>query len=166
LVQVFSLTDVETHWPSLLQWKEEGFARYIGVTVADRRRHGQLEEFLDRHKPDFVQMNYSLSERQAEQRLLPLAADKGVAVLINRPFMNGTYFRLLQDRPLPDWAKEFGCESWAQFSLKYILANPAVTCVLAETTNPVHMAENARAASGGLPDTSLRERMKRIIDEL
>jgi diketogulonate reductase-like aldo/keto reductase len=164
LVQIYSLTDLDVHWPSLREWKESGAARYIGVTVAESRFYAQLEEFLQREQPDFVQMNYSITERDTENRLLPMAADRGLAVLVNRPFMNGAYFRRLETTPLPEWAAEFGCATWAQFSLKYILAHPAVTCVLTETTNPEHMAENALAAFGGAPDEPARARMRELID--
>ena len=163
LVQIFSLTDVNTHWPSLRAWKDAGDARYIGVTVSEPRLHADLEAFLRREKPDFTQVNYSITERAAEERLLPLAADRGVAVLVNRPFMNGTLFRRLEGTPLPPWAAEIGCTTWAQFSLKYILAHPAVTCVLTETSNPHHMEENARTALGTLPDAPARQRMRELI---
>ena len=163
LAQIFSLTDVDTHWPTLKDWKQSGQARYIGVTVSELRRHGDLEGFLKREKPDVVQVNYSITERESETRLIPLAAERGVAVVINRPFMNGAYFRRLEGRPLPDWATEFGCKTWAQFSLKYILSNPGVTCVLTETSDPEHMAENAQAALGGMPDESARKRMRDFI---
>ncbi len=164
LVQIFSLTDLDVHWPSLKDWKEAGEARYIGVTVAAYGLYEQLERFLERETPDFVQMNYSLTERQAEERLLPMVADKGAAILINRPFMNGAYFDRLEGQPVPAWAAEFDCESWAQFSLKYILANPLPTCVLTETTNPVHMQENALTAFGAMPDAAARQRMREFID--
>jgi diketogulonate reductase-like aldo/keto reductase len=163
LVQIFSLTDLETHWPSLRAWKDAGEARYIGVTVSEPRLHADLEAFLRRERPDFTQVNYSITERASEDRLLPLAADRGVAVLVNRPFMNGTYFKRLDGKPLPPWAAEAGCKTWAQFSLKYILANPAVTCVLTETSNPHHMEENAQAAFGALPDAATRGRMRDFI---
>jgi len=166
LMQIFSLTDVDTHWPTLRSWKESGEARYIGVTVSEMRLHQALEQFVKREKPDVFQVNYSITERQAEDRILPLAADLGVPVIINRPFMNGAYFRRLEKTPLPPWAAEFDCHSWSQFSLKYILANPAVTCVLAETTNPAHMEENARAAFGGVPDAAARQRMRQLIDAM
>jgi diketogulonate reductase-like aldo/keto reductase len=166
LTQIYSLTDVDTHWPSLEEWKAAGDTRYIGVTVAEERLYEQLERFLQREKPDFVQLNYSITERGTEGRLLPLAADRGLAVLVNRPFMNGTYFDKLQGHALPPWAAEFGCETWAQFSLKYILANPAVTCVLTETTNPKHMAENAMTALGEMPDAAARQRMREFIDKV
>jgi diketogulonate reductase-like aldo/keto reductase len=164
LVQIFSLTDLDVHWPSLKEWKASGAARYIGVTVAEPTLYAQLEAFLQRERPDFVQMNYSITERQSEDRLLPMAADRGLAVLINRPFMNGAYFERLEGTALPEWAADFGCTTWAQFSIKYILANPAVTCVLTETSNPLHMAENASTAFGPLPDAAARQRMREFID--
>lgn len=163
LVQIFSLTDLDTHWPSLRAWKDAGEARYIGVTVSEPRLHAALEAFLRRERPDFTQVNYSITEREAEDRLLPLAADRGVAVLVNRPFMNGTYFRRLAGKPLPPWAADVGGTTWAQFSLKYILAHPAVTCVLTETSNPHHMEENAASAYGPLPDEASRKRMREFI---
>jgi diketogulonate reductase-like aldo/keto reductase len=166
LVQIFSLTDLDVHWPSLHEWKQSGAARYIGVTVAESRLYAQLEDFLQREQPDFVQLNYSITERESESRLLPMAADRGLAVLINRPFMNGAYFRRLEGTPLPEWTAEFGCTTWAQFSLKYILANPALTCVLTETSNPVHMEENALTAYGALPDEGARARMREFIDSV
>jgi diketogulonate reductase-like aldo/keto reductase len=163
LVQIFSLTDLDTHWPSLKEWKAEGAARYIGVTVSQDSRHADLEQFLRRERPDFVQVNYSITERAVEERLLPFAAERGVAVVINRPFMNGAYFDRLEGKPLPEWAQEFGCETWAQFSLKYILANPSLTCVLTETSNPRHMEENVLTAAGPLPNDAQRQRMREFI---
>ncbi|MGD9902944.1 MAG: aldo/keto reductase [Vicinamibacterales bacterium] len=163
LAQIFSLTDLETHWPSLRAWKDAGEARYIGITVSEPRLHGALEAFLRKERPDFTQVNYSITEREAETTLLPLAADRGVAVLVNRPFMNGALFKRLAATPLPPWATELGATSWAQFSLKYILAHPAVTCVLTETSNPKHMAENAAAAFGPLPDEVARRRMREFL---
>jgi diketogulonate reductase-like aldo/keto reductase len=163
LVQIFSLTDLDTHWPTLRQWKDSGEARYIGVTVSQDQRHADLESFLKREKPDFVQVNYSITERRAEDRLIPFIADRGVALVINRPFMNGAYFKRLEGKPLPPWATELGASTWAQFSLKYILSNPAVTCVLTETSNPKHMTENASAALGGMPDEAARKRMRDFI---
>ena len=163
LVQIFSLTDLDTHWPSLKEWKAEGAARYIGVTVSQDSRHAELEQFLRREQPDFVQMNYSITERAVEERLLPFAADRGVAIVINRPFMNGAYFDRLEGKALPDWAREFGCETWAQFSLKYILANPQLTSVLTETGDPEHMTENLLTATGPLPNEAQRQRMREFI---
>ena len=166
LVQVISLTDLDTQWPNLKDWKASGQARYIGVTVSNERLYEQLENFLKRETPDFVQINYSITERGAESRLLPMFQDKGIAVLINRPFMNGTYFNKLGQRPVPEWAAEFDCETWAQFSLKYILPNPAITCVLTETSNPAHMAENSQAAFGRMPNDAERKRMAAVIDQV
>ena len=163
LAQIFSLTDVDTHWPTLREWKDSGMARYIGVTVSEPRRHADLESFLQRERPDTIQVNYSITERESEERLIPLAADRGAAVIINRPFMNGALFKRLDGRPLPPWATEFGATTWAQFSLKYILSNPRVTVVLTETSNPKHMAENAQAALGPMPDESARKRMREFI---
>lgn len=166
LAQIFSLTDLYTHWPTLKEWKESGRARYIGVTVSQYELYDELEAFLARETPDFVQYNYSITERRAEDRMLPLAQDRGIAVIINRPFMNGEYFRRLAAVPLPDWAAEIGIQSWAEFSLKYILPHPAITCVLTETSNPVHMAENALASYGAMPDAATRQRMAAYIDQL
>jgi diketogulonate reductase-like aldo/keto reductase len=166
LAQVFSLTDIDTNWPSLRMFKEEGRARYIGVTVAEASLYDALSDFLSRETPDFVQINYSITERESEQRFLPMLADRGIAVIINRPFMNGTYFRRLENEPLPDWTREFECTSWAQFSLKYILANPNLTTILTETSNPEHMDENAQTASGPVPDVRARQRMRELIDSL
>lgn len=166
LTQIFSLTDLDVHWPSLRAWKEEGATRYIGVTVSQFGLYEQLEEFLGRETPDFIQVNYSITERLAEERLLPMARDRGIAVIINRPFMNGAYFRRLEGEALPEWTAAFDCHSWAQFSLKYILANPMITCVLTETSNPVHMAENASTAFGPVPGAQARERMRQFIDSI
>ena len=166
LMQVFSLTDLDSQWPNLQNFKESGETRYIGVTVASESLYGELEQFLQRENPDFVQINYSISERAAEDRMLPMCQDRGVGVIINRPFMNGSYFQRLGDRPVPEWAAEFDCSSWAQFSLKYILPHPAITCVLTETSNPAHMAENALAAYGRMPNTAERNRMKAVIDQI
>jgi diketogulonate reductase-like aldo/keto reductase len=166
LIQIFSLTDLATHWPSLRAWKDAGRARYIGVTVAEAGLYAPLEEFLQHETPDFIQVNYSITERTSEERILPLARDKGIAVIINRPFMNGAYFRRLETQALPEWTAEFDCQSWAQFSLKYILANPALTCVLTETSNPAHMTENAHAALGAIPNEAARGRMRQFIDSI
>jgi diketogulonate reductase-like aldo/keto reductase len=166
LAQIFSLTDVETHWPTLRSFKDDGRARYIGVTVADAGLYNALETFLARETPDFVQINYSITERESESRFLPMLADRGIGVIINRPFMNGAYFRRLENDPLPEWTSEFDCESWAQFSLKYILANANLTSVLTETSNPIHMQENAQTAGTRLPDETARRRMRDFIDAL
>ena len=166
LAQIMSLADLDVQWPNLQDWKAAGDARYIGVTVSQYGLYEQLEAFLQRENPDFIQINYSITERRAEERLLPLAADMGLGVLINRPFMNGSYFGRLEGVPLPDWTAEFDCGSWAQFSLKYILAHPTVTCVLTETSNPVHMTENAGTAFGRMPDEAAKAMMREYIDSV
>jgi diketogulonate reductase-like aldo/keto reductase len=166
LIQIESLRGLEHHWPRLQEWKSSGETRYIGVTVAENFNHEALEAFMRRERPDFVHMNYSLLERNAEERLLPLARDRGFAVLINRPFMNGSYFQRTAGRPLPEWAREFDCRTWAQFSIKYILANPAVTCVLAETTDTAHMIDNIGGGVGRLPTEDHRRRMREIAATL
>jgi len=166
LLQIESLMDLETQWPTLRALQEAGKVRYIGVTVANERLYDTLEAFMKRESPDFVQLNYSVMEHTAEQRLLPLAADLGIAILVNGPFMNGEYFGRVSQRALPDWATEFDCESWAQFSLKYILAHPAVTCVLTETTKAHHMEDNLRAGLGQFPDAVVKQRMREYVQGL
>jgi len=162
LMQVHSLVDVRTQLDNLHRWKEEGRVRYVGVTHSRVSAFDELERVMKRHTLDFVQLNYSFTETQAERRLLPLAADRGIAVLINRPFENGALFWKVQDTPLPEWAAEFGCESWAQFSLKYILGHPAVTCVIPATSDPQHLVDNMGAGTGPLPGEDLRRRMREL----
>ena len=159
------LRGLEVHWPNVQAWKESGEARYVGVTVSSDSNHERLEAFMRTESPDFVHVNYSVVEASAEERLLPLAQDRGMAVLTNRPFMNGRWFRMVEGRELPDWAAEFGCETWAQFSVKYVLSHPAVTCVLTETTNPDHMEENILVGFGRLPDEATRGRMRELVRE-
>lgn len=166
LVNVGNLANIESLWPLLQSWQEDGRARYIGTTAAQAELHSDLESFVAAVRPEFVMVNYSISERQAERSLLPLCADLGVAVLVSRPFMNGSYFERLEDVALPGWTSEMQCETWAEFSLLYILANPAVTCVLTETTNPLHMAENVATALKPFPDERARARMREFIDSV
>ena len=162
VMQVHSLVDWRTQLRNLRQWKEEGRVRYIGVTHSRVSAFDELERVMRSEALDFVQLNYSFTEPQAERRLLPLAADRSMAVLANRPFENGALFRAVQDRALPEWAAEFDCESWAQFSLKYILAHPAVTCVIPATSNPEHVVDNMGAGTGRLPDQAARRRMREL----
>lgn len=166
LIQVESLRGIEHHWPRLREWKASGETRYIGVTVAENFNHTPLLDFLAGATPDFVHVNYSLLEPGVEERILPLARERGMAVLINRPFMNGAWFGRVAGRELPAWAADFDCVSWAQFSPKYILSNPAVTCVFTETTDPAHMDENIRAGFGRLPNESERARMREVAATL
>jgi diketogulonate reductase-like aldo/keto reductase len=166
LMQVHNLLDVDTHLATLSDWKKAGRIRYLGITHYHSGAHAELERLIKRGDIDFVQVNYSLAEPEAERRLLRAAADSRTAVIVNRPFAQGAMFRQVQKTPLPDWAKEIGCASWSQFFLKWILAEPAVTCVIPATRNPRHVADNLAAAVGPLPDEAMRKRMSRFFDSL
>ena len=159
LIQVHNLVDVSTHLATLRDWKASGRIRYLGVTHYHAGAHADLEKVIARGDVDFVQVNYSLVEPEAERRLLRVAADTRTAVIVNRPFAEGALFRRTKGQPLPDWAKDIGCASWAQFALKWILADPAVTCVIPGTRNPAHAADNMGAATGPLPDPATRAKM-------
>ena len=139
--------------------KEEGLVRFIGVARSGAQNHDVMGRLIEDGLVDFIQVNYSLMEPEAGDRLLPLAADNGVAVNISRPFINGNYFGIVRGHELPEWAAEFDCESWAQFSLKFILSNPAVHCVLTETADPAHAIDNLGAGFGRLPDSDMQQRM-------
>ena len=164
LMQVHNLVDWRVHLATLREWKREKRIRYLGVTHYDSSAYGELESIMRSEKLDFVQLNYALDDRAAEERLLPLAAERGIAVLVNRPFGGGGLLRRLRDRPLPSFAGEIGCESWGQFLLKFVLANPAVTCAIPGTGKPEHMRENARAGFGSFPDAAMRARMIQAIE--
>lgn len=166
LIQVISLRDLKTQWALLREYKDAGKARYIGATVSREEQHADMMTFMRTERPDFIQVNYSVVETEAESGVLPLAAELGIAVLINRPFMNGGYFSRVRGATLPEWAAEFDCHSWAQFSLKYILGHPAVTCVLTETTNPKHLLENLGSAHGRFPEAAMREKMREVVQFL
>ncbi|MCD6681641.1 MAG: aldo/keto reductase [Burkholderiaceae bacterium] len=159
LMQVHNLVDWRTHLPVLRKWKENGRIRYVGVTHYTSSAYPQLEQVLRSEPLDFVQLNYSIDERTADERILPLAAERGVAVLVNRPFGGGGLLRSLRDRPLPSWASEIGCDSWAQLLLKFVVSHPAVTCAIPGTGNPDHMRANAQAGMGVMPDEAMRRRM-------
>lgn len=163
LVQVHNLVDAVTQWQTLRRLKEEGRVRYIGLTVSRLADHEPLEQKMRAWKPDFVQLNYSPMEPEAASRLLPLAAERGIAVLVNRPFGNGRYFSLTQGRELPEWTADFDCESWAQLSLKFILAHPAITCAIPATSRPRHVMDNVRAGQGALPDAARQARIRELV---
>lgn len=159
LMQVHNLIDVERHLETLDEWKRAGRVRHVGVTHYTASGQQEIARVLERHKLDFVQVNYSAGEREAEQRLLPLAAERGVAVIANRPFASGALLRRLKSKPLPSWAAEIDCVSWAQALLKYVVSHPAVHCAIPATANPVHVRDNVRAGYGRMPDAALRKRI-------
>jgi diketogulonate reductase-like aldo/keto reductase len=163
LMQIHNLLDWRTHLRMLREWQEAGRIRYLGVTHYTASGYDELERVLRGESLDFAQINYSLGEREAERRILPLARDRGVAVIVNRPFLDGGLFQRVRGRALPSWAAELGCESWAQFFLKWIVAHPAVTCVIPGTSRPEHVADNMKAAVGVLPDSATRERMAALV---
>jgi diketogulonate reductase-like aldo/keto reductase len=159
LMQIHNLVDWRTQLATLRAWKTEGLIRYIGITHYTPSAFDELESVMRGEMPDFVQLDYSLSDRAAEQRLLPLAADLGIAVIVNQPFGGGGLLQSMLAKPLPGWAHEIGCETWAQILLKFVLANPAVTCVIPGTGRPGHMKDNVRAGFGRYPDATLRAKM-------
>ena len=159
LMQVHNLLDWETHWPILKEMKARGRVRYIGMTTSHGRRHAELEKILARDRLDFVQFTYNFNDREVEARLLPLAAERGTAVVINRPFDGGALFGAKTAKALPGWAKEIGCGSWAEAFLKWIASHPAVTCAIPATSQLAHVRENMRALAGPLPDAALRRRI-------
>ncbi|HYW03718.1 MAG TPA: aldo/keto reductase [Gammaproteobacteria bacterium] len=166
LIQVHNLVDLRTQLDTLKRWRDEGRVRYIGVTHSSVSTHEDLLRVVESEPIDFVQLNYNIAVRDAERRLLPAAADRGVATLINEPFGSGSLFRRTRGRPLPDWAAGIGCGSWAQYFLKFILGHPAVTCVIPATADPGHEADNVRAGYGRLPDAAERARMARHFASL
>jgi diketogulonate reductase-like aldo/keto reductase len=166
LMQVHNLVDAGTHLATLRDWKSAGRVRYLGVTHYHAGAHADLEKIIRPGDIDFVQVNYSLAEPEADRRLLAVAADSRTAVIVNRPFAEGAMFRRVKDKPVPDWAKEIGCASWAQVFLKWILGHPSVTCAIPGTRNPKHVADNLAAASGPLPDEAMRRRMSVYFESL
>jgi aryl-alcohol dehydrogenase-like predicted oxidoreductase len=166
LMQVHNLVDAAAHLATLRDWKNAGRVRYLGVTHYHAGAHADLEKIIRPGDIDFVQVNYSLAEPDADRRLLAAAADSRTAVIVNRPFAEGAMFRRVRDKPLPAWAEEIGCASWAQFFLKWILGHPAVTCAIPGTRNPKHVADNLGAASGPLPDEAMRRRMSVYFESL
>src|SRR6266702_2932081 len=168
LMQVHNLSDVETQMSSLREWKTDGSIRYTGITHSQARGFYEVERAMRSWKPDFVQINYSVMEPQAAQRILPLAQELRMAVIINRPFGGGGsgLFGRVAAKPLPPWAAEIDCRSWAQFFMKWIVAHPAVTCVIPATSKPQHMEDNMAAGAGRLPDAKMRRRMLELVSSL
>jgi diketogulonate reductase-like aldo/keto reductase len=159
LMQIHNMLDWEIHWETLTEWKAAGRVRYVGITTSHGRRHEDLAKAMTKTPFDFVQFTYNLEDREVEQRLLPLAQERGMAVLINRPFDGGSLFRRVRGKPLPPWAAEFDCHNWAQYFLKFIVSHPAVTCAIPATSKVDHMLENMGAGFGRLPDAIMRRRM-------
>jgi diketogulonate reductase-like aldo/keto reductase len=166
LLQVHNMLDWDTHLPMLKRMKAEGRVRYIGITTSHGRRHDLVERILKQEKLDFVQFTYNVADREAESVLLPLAAERGTAVIINRPFDGGSLFGPKTARPLPGWASEIGCETWAEAFLKFIASHPAVTCAIPATSRLAHLQENMRAVAGPLPDAAMRRRIAADYERL
>jgi aryl-alcohol dehydrogenase-like predicted oxidoreductase len=165
-MQIHNLLNWDGHLPRLLEDKAAGRIRYLGVTTSHGRRHDELETVMVEQPIDAVQFTYNIVDREAEARLLPLAADRGLAVLINRPFRRGQLFDRLAHHPLPAWADEIDCANWAQFFLKFIVSHPAVTCAIPATSSIDHMLQNIGALSGRLPDRTMRARMVNYVESL
>ncbi len=159
LMQIHNLVDWETHLETLKTWKAEGKVRYIGITTSHGRDHGELEQILQNEPFDFVQFTYSIANREVEKRLLPLATERGIATLINRPYQGGGLFRRVKGKPLPPWATEFDIQSWGQFFLKFAVSHPGATCAIPATSKLRHMIDNMGAGFGRLPDTGTRQKM-------
>jgi diketogulonate reductase-like aldo/keto reductase len=164
LMQVHNLQDVETHTKTLREWKEKKRIRYIGITHYSSHAYAEVERLLKTGQYDFLQINYSLGERDSGKRVLPLAREKNVAVIANRPFAEGALFRQVKGKPLPPWAAELGMASWAQYFLKWIVSHPAITCAIPGTGKPEHMKDNLAAGAGALPDDKARKRMTAYFD--
>ena len=166
LMQVHNLRGVDIQLKTMTEWKEQGRFRYIGVTTSSDRQYEAMAEVMNRHTLDFIQIDYSLGNRNADDRLLPMALDKGIAVLVNLPFGRGRLFNAVGDTPLPDWATDIDAESWAQIFLKYVMSHPTGAIPIPGTTKPHHADDNIAAARGRLPDASLRREMELFIDPL
>jgi aryl-alcohol dehydrogenase-like predicted oxidoreductase len=166
LMQVHNLMGWEGQLPAMREWKAAGRLRYYGVTTSQTQQHELLAKLMQEQELDFIQVNYSLGDRAAAEKILPLAADKGLGVFINVPLGRGSLFGNVGQRPLPEWAAEFDCKSWGQFFLKYIVSHPAVTVAIPGTRKPQHAEDNLGAAMGRLPDAAMRKRMEDFIDSV
>jgi aryl-alcohol dehydrogenase-like predicted oxidoreductase len=166
LMQVHNLLDVQTHLATMRDWQGAGRIRYLGITHYHAGAYRELERLVRTKQFDFVQFNLSMAERDAEERLLPACGESGVAVIVNRPFAEASLFGRVKGKPLPDWAAELGCTSWAQFFLKWILGHPEVTCVIPGTRRVEHLNDNVQAGNGALPDAAMRKRMLDYVQRL
>jgi len=163
---VHNLLAWEAHLPLLLRMKAEKRLRYVGITTSEGRRHGEFVKIMESQPLDFVQLSYNALDREVENRILPLARERRIAVIVNRPFRQGDLTQALAGKPLPGWAREIGCTSWAQILLKFIVSHPDVTCAIPATSNPAHARENMLAARGPLPDAALRRRIVSDVQRL
>ena len=166
LLQVHNLLSWEEHLPALQRMKAEGRVRYVGITTSEGRRHRDIERIMAKEPIDFVQVTYNVLDREVEARILPLARERSIAVIVNRPFREGALIRQVQRHRLPAWAADIGCTSWAQFLLKFIIAHPDVTCAIPATGNVAHVQENMGVARGILPDAAMRKRMADYVEAL
>lgn len=166
LLQVHNLLGWEAHLPMLLRMKQEGRLRYVGITTSEGRRHAEIARIMASQPIDFVQVSYNVLDREVEQRILPLARERRIGVIVNRPFRQGDLTQALAGKRLPGWAAEIGCSSWAQVLLKFIVAHPAVTCAIPATSRVDHVRENMLAATGPLPDEALRRRIVQDVEKL
>ncbi len=166
LMQIHNLVDWQTHLETLQQMKADGKIRYIGITTSHGRYHDQLKDILNKHDFDFVQLSYNIANRDVESPLLSIAEEKGIAVIVNRPYQRGDLFRKVKNRPLPPWAQEFDCNSWGQYFLKYVVSHPAVICAIPATTKVKHMKDNMLAGRGRLPTAKQRLQMLKYFESL
>jgi diketogulonate reductase-like aldo/keto reductase len=166
LLQVHNLLSWERHLETLFAMKAEGRLRYVGITTSEGRRHSEVERIMAAHPLDFVQVTYNVLDREVEQRILPLARERRIGVIVNRPFRQGSLTRTLKGESLPDWAAEIGTATWAQFLLKFIVSHPAVTCAIPATTQVAHVTENMAASRGPLPDEAMRRRMAVFVEDI
>lgn len=166
LIQIHNLLNWQSHLETLNAWKAAGRLRYTGITTSHGRRHEDFAAIMTSQTLDFAQFTYNIADREVENRLLPLAAERGLAVITNRPFQRGVLIEALQNKPLPSWASEIDCKTWPQFLLKFVISHPHVTCAIPATSNPAHMAENLHAGRGTMPDAALRKRMIKYVHDL
>tara|TARA_B100001750_G_scaffold16175_1_gene11244 strand:+ start:330 stop:1244 length:915 start_codon:yes stop_codon:yes gene_type:complete len=165
LMQIHNLLDWKTHIKTLYDWKEKGKINYIGISHFRSNAFNQIEKIITKERIDFAQFNYSLQEREAAKRLLPLCQERGVATLINRPFMRGKLFKAVARKKIPGWAYEYNINTWAQFFLKFILANPAVTNIIPATSDPTHMVDNLNGGAGLIPEMGLQKKMVEVVED-
>jgi diketogulonate reductase-like aldo/keto reductase len=166
LLQVHNLLSWEEHLQTLFSMKSSGQLRYVGITTSEGRRHQEVERIMRTHPIDFVQITYNILDREVESRILPLARERGIAVIANRPFRQGALIKAVERHPLPSWAADIGCANWAQFLLKFIVSHPSVTCAIPATSSVAHVRENMGAALGRLPDETVRRRMIAHVEAL